>query len=220
MLSPNTATAAATTYQDCPNCHRSIPVDPRYPIWCDNCGWNLKPETADSPQNVFEAMYAKLGEKASQQLFDELVKAKSVRRSFKPAIALAYVLATAIHLLVIALAAFGVFLILKNWPNIWLALIGVALIAIAWFFRPRWGKLNQPILPRIEYPGLYKLADDAAQAIGSPKLAGIAVSADYNAAFSQVGWRRDRIVILGIPLFDVLDRLERVALLGHELAHG
>ncbi|MCI0643464.1 MAG: M48 family metallopeptidase [Chloroflexi bacterium] len=36
----------------------------------------------------------------------------------------------------------------------------------------------------------------------------------------EVGWRRKRILYLGLPLFAVLDRQERIALLGHEIAHS
>jgi Zn-dependent protease with chaperone function len=43
---------------------------------------------------------------------------------------------------------------------------------------------------------------------------------NWNASNSAVGWRRRRVVTLGLPLWDALPADQKVAVLGHELAHG
>jgi Zn-dependent protease with chaperone function len=46
------------------------------------------------------------------------------------------------------------------------------------------------------------------------------VSPAFNAAYGTVGLWRRRVLEIGLPLWDALSEQERVALIGHELAHG
>jgi heat shock protein HtpX len=42
----------------------------------------------------------------------------------------------------------------------------------------------------------------------------------FNASFARRGWRRKDVLTIGLPLFEILEPQERVALLSHEIAHG
>jgi Zn-dependent protease with chaperone function len=46
------------------------------------------------------------------------------------------------------------------------------------------------------------------------------VNEDFNAAYGVVGWRRVPVLWIGLPLWMALRPQERLALLGHEVAHG
>jgi Zn-dependent protease with chaperone function len=66
---------------------------------------------------------------------------------------------------------------------------------------------------------LYGIADEVARSVGAPAVDEIRVGDTFNASFSLVGWRRKRVMCLGLPLFSILTPQERVALIGHELGH-
>jgi heat shock protein HtpX len=206
--------------QICPKCQASIPIDARYPTWCDKCDWNLEPPAAVRTRNVFETLYAQAGLRSSRNLFDAVSKDRFLRPTIHLSTVLAFVIATLVHGIALGFAILGVWIIINSWPNVWLGLIGALCLAIAWFFRPRFAKLNGEVLPREQYPTLYRLADRVADALNSPKVDSIVIGSWFNASFSRVGVRQKRIVYLGLPLWSILDPQERVALLGHELAHG
>src|SRR5207249_11991578 len=64
------------------------------------------------------------------------------------------------------------------------------------------------------------LLDDVAGAVGAEPVSSVILSADFNASFTQVGLRRQGILILGLSLWEVLEPSERIALLGHEFGHA
>ncbi|NBD24597.1 M48 family metallopeptidase [Paenibacillus glycinis] len=53
-----------------------------------------------------------------------------------------------------------------------------------------------------------------------PRIDGLIIDHRFNASYLQAGWRMKRYVTLGLPLFSILSREEKVALVGHEIAHG
>lgn len=211
---------SSSDHQICPKCQAVILVDPRYPTWCDQCNWNLEPQAVAQTRNLFEKLYAQSGQRSSRSLFEVVSKERALRPAVHLSTLLAFGIATLVHGIALGLAVLGGWIIINAWPNLLLAAIGVICLAVAWFFRPRLAQLNGEVLPRDQYPALYRLADQVAGALNSPKLDGIVVGGWFNASFSRVGIRQKRIVQIGLPLWSILDPQERVALLGHELAHG
>lgn len=206
--------------QLCPKCRATISIDPRYPTWCDKCDWNLEPPATVQARNVFETLYAGAGLRSSRNLFEVVSKERTLRPTLHLTTLLAFAIAILVHGIAVGLAVLGGWIIVNAWPNLLLAIVGLICLAVAWFFRPRFAKLHGEILPRDQYPALYRLADQVAGALNSPKLDGIVVGSWFNASFSRVGPRQKRIVQIGLPLWSILSPQERVALLGHELAHG
>lgn len=208
------------TEQQCPSCHAAIPVDHHYVTWCEHCGWNLQPQQPARPRNVFEVLYASLGQRRGRNLYRDMAHASTLKPALSLARLLAFGFATVVHGVTLLLVVLGVALLSKGWPNPFAIIGGLFCLAAAVTVRPRIAKTPTTIVPRDRCPTLYKLADSVAQALGAPGVDGIVIDARFNASFSQVGWRRRKIVTLGLPLFAVLDSRERVALLAHELAHG
>jgi hypothetical protein len=73
---------------------------------------------------------------------------------------------------------------------------------------------------RENFPVLHTLVNDVAQELGGQPITHIIVNDDFNAAYGVVGWRRVPVLWIGLPLWMALRPQERLALLGHEIAHG
>ena len=204
--------------QQCPVCNATVPVMRGYTTWCEHCGWNVKPYDPKPPRNVLEAKYAELGKKLSRQLMERMRDEKNLRPALTPGLIVGFAVASLVHLLTLSTALFGVWLLFAGYCVLFI--LGLFCLAIAWALRPRIPKERKDgIASRSEFPALYRLADQVAQAISAPQVDVIRLDGMYNASFSLVGWRRKRVVALGLPLFSILTAQERVALLGHELGH-
>lgn len=172
------------------------------------------------PKSVFDSLYDSLSKRLSKSLYEQVVGTRKLEPIWTTSKFLAFALAALVHATLFLFAVLGIFLLVRYSPNL-IAILGALIcFALAWFFFPRFPKIEGEILVRAQYPTLYQIADRVAQALGSPILDGIVINARYNAMFGQVGWRRKRIMYLGLPLFWTLDGQERLALIGHEIAHG
>ncbi len=99
--------------QPCPQCGATLPINPEYVIWCDQCDWNLQPSKSDQPQTLFERQYAALGWRFSKGLFDSLVQRGPYRPRWDAPILLAYALALAVHGLTLYLLYISLSLVLQ-----------------------------------------------------------------------------------------------------------
>jgi heat shock protein HtpX len=220
--SPSLASPEPPRFQICPQCRAELPVYPGYPTWCDRCNWNLEIPKPPPKESLFEKLHRTLSRKSGQHLFDDMLKAPSLTARLRPANLAAFVLAGAVHAVTLSLVLLGLWLVLFGVPGF--RFLGVSLGVICWLFTwwmlPRPSKIKDPLLPRSRFPHLYHLTDRIAQALNCRPVDNIHYAAFYNALFGQFGWRRNRTLVLGVPLWAVLDPEEQVVLLGHELAHN
>ncbi|MBM7772165.1 Zn-dependent protease with chaperone function [Actinokineospora baliensis] len=104
------------------------------------------------------------------------------------------------------------------------ALYGFALVlfGMALATGPRLGLLyaEHNVVQRESAPALYALADQIADELGTRRVWRFEVSAEFNANYRMIWFRRRPVITLGYPLWNLLTAQERVALLAHELAHG
>lgn len=220
-MSEGIPTAEADAAQRvCPSCHAAIPVDPGYVSWCDRCGWNVQPQQPAPPRTRVETLYAALGRRFGASLFAQVTRSASLEPRWTASKLAAFILAGIVHGLTLLFAISGIALVVGNWPHPILVAIGLLCIATAWLLRPRVGKMPSPTARREDFPALYKAVDSVTGALGSHTVAAIVLTDAFNASFAQVGWRRRRVLSLGVPLFTVLSGEERIALLAHEVAHG
>jgi Zn-dependent protease with chaperone function len=204
----------------CPECRATLPVEPGYVTWCDRCNWNLLPDDPGNRPGLLERAYVRLTERLGQGLFDEVVRSPPLKPSLTLSVILGTAIAVLVHALTLAIAAGGISLIAWDWPNALLIGAGVVLLAIAWLLRPQPGRMPAEFATRRDYPELFRLVDAVAGALDAPHVDGIVLSRGLEAAFAEAGWRRKRILILGVPLLAALDGQERVAVIAHELAHA
>jgi Zn-dependent protease with chaperone function len=109
---------------------------------------------------------------------------------------------------------------LPFYNNIFAIFASLMCLGLALFARPKLGKLPEDIAKRDEFPTLYQLTDTISEALSTSKVDAIVLTHEFNASFSEVGFRRKKILSLGVPLISALDSDELVALISHELAHG
>jgi Zn-dependent protease with chaperone function len=204
----------------CPECHTTIPVEPGYVTWCDHCNWNLLPDDPGNRPGLIERLYVSLNERLGKSLLDEIVRAPALRPRITLAVVAGTTIAVLVHAVTLAFAAGGVFLIVWRWPNALLIGAGAILLLIAWLLRPRLGRAPAETVTRKDCPALFRLVDAAAGALDAPHVDAIALGGGLEAAIAEVGWRRKRVLFLGVPLLEALDGQERIAVLAHELAHA
>lgn len=199
-------------------CGSALVAVPGYSKWCRECGWNIDPLSGEQrPMSRAERVLAGLGERASESLQREFSSISGLRPRLTLAKLLAIALSVPVHLLTVALAIVGVLLIVSG--NLIFFVGGALALLTAWVLHPRVPSYSGPAEPIELIPALTRVAGEIAHAVGTRAPDRIVVSSDFNAAVMASGWRRTRILLVGLPLFAVLGPQERAALLAHEFGH-
>jgi Zn-dependent protease with chaperone function len=129
-------------------------------------------------------------------------------------------MASLVYVVTAGLAVVGGLVAASGWPNFGYVFFGLLLVGIAYVMRPRFARLDNPVVSRESQPALYGLVARVTSELRSPPIDAIVLDHEFNASFGQYGLNRRRILFLGLPLFMTLGPQERVALLGHEIGHG
>jgi Zn-dependent protease with chaperone function len=203
----------------CTNCGAKARMDPRFVQWCTECGHGADTKPAQSGKRAQRA-----GEREQQRalkLFESLRTAPSLRPTSAVGVAVT-VLSTVVHLSTLALLVLPLLLVLAEHEVFWSFLV----LAFAWMtlyaVRPRFfpGHLDASrSITRANAPTFYALLDRCAAELGCEAPEQVRLDTRFNAATGRVGVRRTSFLFLGLPLWSVLTGPERIALLGHELAH-
>jgi Zn-dependent protease with chaperone function len=205
----------------CPECGAAIPVAAGYPDWCGECGWNLeRPPVRWRAGGRFERLAEGIGRRSGERLARELRAAGELRPRLTAAKALAYALAGGVHLFTLALLAGGVAAIVVELTNPISILIGLVMILLAGLMRPRVPRMPEgTVLEPAAAPTLYDAAGRVARALERPAPDAIVADARWNASWALAGWRRRRVLVVGVPVLAALEPQERVALIAHEVGH-
>lgn len=194
--------------------------------WCPDCEWNLDAYDPGCRAPEFgwgwvDRRTHRIAARLNRRQYADLVGRPL--ESAGPGTA-GVVTATASLLLtvgVLALAGLGCWLLFAYpFPNL-AVFPGAVLVVLAVVLRPRFGRLGTDleVLDRSHAPELHALVAEVAAAVGAPVPQVIGVDDSFNAYSTSVGLRRQRVLCLGLPLWGALDGAQRVALIGHELAH-
>jgi Zn-dependent protease with chaperone function len=211
---------ASTATRTCPNCGQTIEVDQRFTPWCEHCEWNIDPGPAPKLDQR-RARRALATKAAGESLFESLRASGVSRPGPSPLRFASLVIAVAIQAVSLFVLGFGFFLLITNFPDVFAFVAGVPLILAGILIRPRLGRVapGTVLLPPAEAPALYALVNRVATEVKAKPVDLIATTPAFNASHGQVGYRRRRVLWIGLALWNVLSDEERVALLGHELAH-
>ncbi len=172
------------------------------------------------PQNIFEKLYADIGQRSGRQLFEALSQPGSLLPKLTLPKVLAVTFAGLVYSLILVLFVFGLQWLLWGWPNLLRMLVGLMSLMLAMALLPRFGPIPQSILPRAQYPKLYGLADAVSQCLGTKPVDGIVVSRRFTASYGLVGWRGQTVLTLGLTPLAALNDQEKVYVFGHELGHA
>ncbi len=212
-------TGAATL---CDECGSALTGDPRFVRWCRSCGWNAHPKPARDAKRP-DRFRRRPRREAEERLLSRITEQGTCRRPPDAAAVGAWTLSGLIHLVTFGLAGGGAFMLFQHpWP---LRVAGAGMLAVAYAVRPRLGpgrlaRRGPRSVERDAAPALYGLADRVARELRAAPPASIVVNGSYRASWSRTGLRRRVVLTVGLALWETLTPAERVALLGHELAHG
>jgi Zn-dependent protease with chaperone function len=201
----------------CPGCARSLTGDRRWPLWCPDCGWGL-----DDPTTDLKRRARRRRERMHQRVLAEhrriLAKGPQPQGLLR---AVAMTLAVVVHLFTVALAAVGMLMWLLPMPVLLKVILSGLLLLGAWETRPRFGRLaDRPVLRRADAPHTFALLDQACAIAGARPIDVVVPTSLFNASAGFAGLRpRESVLSIGLPLWNTLDRDEKLALLGHELGH-
>lgn len=200
----------------CPRCAQALVTVGFDDRWCPGCEWNL-----DSvAPNIVGWRWADrrlhgVARRLNARQFDDSPASRKTSVSRLVTMAAAVVLLAG----VVAVAAAGVWLLFA--PGFVAKALGVVLLALAFALRPRLGRLDEEArtVDRQAAPQLWALVERVAAQVKAPMPHVLLIGYDLNAYTATVGWKRRRVLCLGLPLWATLEPQERVALLGHELGH-
>ena len=209
----------------CPECgNERLARSERQPPWCPACEWNLGDWAP--PARVKRRRRQRTILRARQEAFAinaALLAELQGRIPDRPVTTRTRAVLTAISIAVgafdLALLAAGVFAIVAgNWPA---RIFGLLAVVIALECRPRLPRIDEGFgqLGRADAPALYQVLDEAADALGAPRVDVLVLNDEYNAFCGRSGLRRRVVLGLGLPLWGALSPAGRQALLGHELGH-
>lgn len=203
----------------CPKCKTKLPVHVEYVTWCHVCGWNLNPAQPPPLDNAFVRLYEQIGLVQNEALFKSLKQNGRLTPRLSLAQIVAFSLAALVHLSTLLVLLVGIFVLVRGWPNIFAIGGGALCLLIFWHMLPRLAKPETDFLARKEFPTLYDLAEEVAQAVNAPSPDVIQLDSGFTAQIAEYGWKRQRVLTIGLPLWHILDDDERLALVAHELAH-
>jgi Zn-dependent protease with chaperone function len=209
--------------RSCPQCGHGLTVDDRFVVWCEACDWNVRGGSEDGEEDAgrIEAFRRRLSRSYGEELFGRMTSERPPRPGRGAAYAGALALAGLVHLLTLAVAGAGVWLLATGRGAVVPSVLGVLLLGLAWLIRPRLGRVPRHgvVVPRAEAPALYALLDEVAGALGAPRADVVVVDREVNASVRVVGVRRRTVLTIGLGLWEPLTPQQRVGLLGHEFGH-
>ncbi|MFT4415820.1 M48 family metalloprotease [Fredinandcohnia humi] len=203
----------------CPDCNATLPVNKGYITWCE-CGYNVQPTESEDFKSKLDLIYDSLGKKVGEYIFLSMKKNIKVttRITFTKVIAL--LIATVVHLISISSFSLSIYLIINN-SSIFTLLVGFFLLGVAWSTRPKIPKLSkgENLIRREDFPNLFGAFDKLADSMGVKKVDGIVINNEFNASVTFIGWKRKKIIMIGYPLFYILEPEEQFAIIAHEFGH-
>jgi Zn-dependent protease with chaperone function len=204
---------------DCPSCGARIVHDRAFVAWCAACEWNVDAGQEPAPTGRIARTYERLNRREGESLYRQLLGSQALRPRFGVAAALAILLSVAVFAGWALLVAAGVAILVGS-SFIVGQLVGVFLLGLAFVARPRIERRPKGALASDAAPELYRLVDDLAARLEAPRVHALVLRPDWNAATFRYGLRQRHALEIGLPLWAALAPDERIALLGHEVAHG
>jgi Zn-dependent protease with chaperone function len=197
-----------------------MPASPNFTVWCPACEWGMaKPE--QERKGILRARADRWSKRRVEALFNQVSSSRVHRPGWDLARLASYALAICVHVAFLALIGLAIWLIVAI-SNIVTIVLGLFALLLAFELRPRLGSFRKltNVRRKEDAPALFGLLDQVAAETGARRAHAVVIDAGWNASYTTVGWRRRRVVILGLPLWDALPADQKIAVLGHEFAHG
>jgi Zn-dependent protease with chaperone function len=186
-------------------------------VWCPACDWGL-PAKGGEPAGRWAAWRARRMHARVAANHERL--RRSDLRADGGAGRVAGVLAVAVHLTTVMSATLAVWVWTTGMLLGLKIFVSPLLAGIAWEVRPRlWRPPLDGALTPATAPAAFALVATVAEAAGARPPDRIVISDEFNAAYGRAGLRGQRVLVIGLPLWNALTDQQRLAVLGHECAH-
>lgn len=204
----------------CPECGQGTKSDSRFVAWCIECGHGADPYPP-KPLGKRGQRDAERERRRSTRLFESLRTAPDLRPTSATGVAVT-VLSGFVHLIGVALLVLPILLVVNTHGALLPFVVLVLCLMTFWAVRPRLVNKrldSEKFLTRSTAPQLYALLDKCAAELGCKVPDVVRFDQRFNAATGRAGVKQRSFLAVGVPLWTVLSGPERIALLGHELAH-
>lgn len=174
-----------------------------------------------NPQSktLFSQLYARIGKRNSEKLLAEFQNKEHLSPKISLSLVLAFTIATLTHLMTIMMFILGTLIILFGNFSVPSIVLGACLLLTGWFLFPKMEKFPKKVALREDFPTLFQTVFAISEKLQTQPVDAIILDRNFNASFGTAGWKRKKVLTLGLPLISILSPQEFVALLGHELAH-
>ncbi|MET8278902.1 M48 family metallopeptidase [Micromonospora sp. NPDC005174] len=216
-----------TTPTRCPACAGELVLlDALTQAWCPACLWNLDVyDPALSPwrgTTVVGRWGFRRGLEVDRATQRDLLADPDARPTgTSPGEAWLLAVSVALGLLGVAAVGYLVWLVVASGlpPGVRLAL-AVPAVLVLLLVKPSFGRVpRHGVIAEGDAPQLHRLVREVADAAGTPVPDVICADFGINAGVARLGWRQRSVLVIGIPLWVMLSRPARLALLAHELGH-
>lgn len=207
-------------WRNCGGCGTPVPVDDLVRPWCAACGWNVSADP-DLPRSFIDRKIDALGQLHGAWLLNQVTSAPEAELT--PRLSLPVLLAYLVSFLILSanllVGLAGIYLLVWGWPHVMIMAGGAILLATSWFLRPHLGTMPKDCVARGDFPALFGLVDRIAAELKIKPIEHVRIDEAFNASMAEIGLARVPILTIGLPMWVSLTPAERVALIGHELAH-
>lgn len=214
--------------QPCGRCNAEIPVNPGYVTWCDQCGWNIDPYENMSKKDIRARFNRRIGKSINQKLLNTMLHTFMEERSTSLLRIMAALYAGLVYagVAVILLTCLlgGIYLLYRGATAYYLyeranLIYGGLGLYMVYVMLPKRLSNHEDYLDAEQFPVLYSVVNRISDELGASRIERIVINEEYNASIRTPFFKKGHILTLGLPLFYVLNRQEKVALIAHELAH-
>lgn len=211
---------ARGVWRDCGGCGTPVPVEDLVRPWCGACGWNVA-DGPDLPRSFIDRRIDALGQLHGAWLLNQVSSAPEaeLRPRLSPSVLLAYFVSFLMLSANFLVGLAGMYLLISGWPHVMIMAGGAILLVTSWFLRPHLGTVPKDCVARSDFPALFGLVDRIAADLKIKPIEHVRIDEAFNASMAEIGLARVPILTIGLPLWVSLTAAERVALVGHELAH-
>lgn len=201
----------------CPQCRSALVTHLSKMPWCPACLWNIDAFEPGDKTGPLRRLYRRIAFRAAFKTFRGLQSGDDPARG-SVAVVLA-ALSIVIAAMLLGILALGVWLCVRDFPSPTL-LLGVPLVLLVVWLRPRFDKIDPTatVVTRAEAPALFALIDRVAAGMGTRAPERVELDTDATSEGAVSGWRRRRILRVGVPGWLMCAPQERVALLAFCLA--
>jgi Zn-dependent protease with chaperone function len=203
----------------CEHCRNLVEYNRGYLTWCE-CGWRISPVRSTVKATRLQRFTARRHAQRGAAAIDHVVAGGSRRPP--PLLRLLFVGAVALPLYaVFALLLITAARLVRLVPTDPLLLIPISLLlATAWPFRFRIGRLPKGTLGADQAPVLHSVMEKIRAELGGPRVDRFVFSTELTVSITSYGFRGTRVVEIGAPFAAVVSPLELVATLAHEQGHA